>query len=169
MGAFGEAFAAFAQPLIDQTDGSPEQVQKALSLSQLCYNTALLPADKREEMFAEFRSSLDMDDDEFDDFRRSLLDPMIARHEEMFPFLHQRMRVSASGGGRSSWLEPRPLAWEPRPPLPRKNRRSTATRPVAAAAARNTSFAAAPRAADDLAQASGRSERAGDACISAAG
>jgi hypothetical protein len=43
MVAIGDAFAAFAQPLIDQTDGSPEDLQKALSLSQLCYNTALLP------------------------------------------------------------------------------------------------------------------------------
>ncbi len=31
MGAIAEAFAAFAQPLIDQTDGSPEQVEKALA------------------------------------------------------------------------------------------------------------------------------------------
>lgn len=113
MGAFGEAFAAFAQPLIDQTDGSPEQVQKALSLSQLCYNTALLPVDKREEMFAEFRSRLGMDDEEFDDFRRSILEPMIARHEQMFPRLHQRLREPSTAGGRSSWLEPRPLAAGP--------------------------------------------------------
>jgi len=114
MGAFGEAFAAFAQPLIDQTDGTPEDLQKALTLSQLCYNTALLPADKRQEMFAEFQASLDMDDDEFDDFRRSVLEPMIARHEQMFPFLHQRRRAASSGGGRSSWLEPRPPASDPR-------------------------------------------------------
>ena len=64
MGAFGEAFAAFARPLIDQTDGSPGQLKKALSLSQLCYNTALLPADKREEMFAEMRASLAMEADD---------------------------------------------------------------------------------------------------------
>ena len=113
MGAFGDAFAAFAQPLIDQTDGSTEQIQKALSLSQLCYNTALLPADKREEMFAEFRSSLGMDDDEFDDFRRSVLEPMIARHERMFPRLHERLRGSSSTGGGLSWLEARPLASDP--------------------------------------------------------
>ena len=29
MGAIAEAFSAFAQPLLDQTDGSPEQVEKA--------------------------------------------------------------------------------------------------------------------------------------------
>ena len=41
MGAIAEAFAAFAQPLIDKTDGSLEQVQNAFTLSQLCYNLAL--------------------------------------------------------------------------------------------------------------------------------
>lgn len=115
MGAFGDAFAAFAQPLIDQTDGSLEQVQKALSLSQLCYNTAILPADERQEMFAELQSSLGMDDDEFDDFRRSVLEPMIARHEEMLPRLHQRLHKMSSAGGRSSWAEPDWLGPEPPP------------------------------------------------------
>jgi uncharacterized protein YecA (UPF0149 family) len=89
-------------------------VQKALTLGQLCYNTALLPPDKREEMFAEMQSSLGMDDDEFDDFRGSLLEPMIARHEQMFPMLHQRLRAPASVGGPPSWLEPRVVASEPR-------------------------------------------------------
>jgi uncharacterized protein YecA (UPF0149 family) len=136
MGAFGEAFAAFAQPLIDQTDGSPEGLQKALGLSQLCYNTALLPPDKREEMFAEMKASLGMEADEFEGFRRSLLEPMIARHEAMFPLLHQRLRTGASAndspsdspaGDHSSWTkpdwlapEPRPFASEPRAALPEK-------------------------------------------------
>ncbi|MGH7134950.1 MAG: hypothetical protein ACREHD_04375, partial [Pirellulales bacterium] len=114
MGAIGDAIGAYIQPLIDETDGSPEQVQKALSLGQLCYNTALLPADKREEMLAEFRSSLGMDDDEFDDFRRSVLEPMIARHEQMFPLLHERRRAPAPVSGPPSWLEPRVLASESR-------------------------------------------------------
>jgi uncharacterized protein YecA (UPF0149 family) len=120
MGAMADAFAAFAQPLIDQTDGSPEQLQKALTLSQLCYNAALLPADQREEMFADCRSSLGMNDDEFDDFQRSILEPMIARHEQMFPLLHQRRRALSSAGGPSSWIEPRSLASEPRAAAPAK-------------------------------------------------
>lgn len=120
MGAMGDAIGAYIQPLIDQTDGSPEDVKKALLLGQWCYNTALLPADEREEMFAEMRSSLGMDDDEFDDFRRSVLEPMIARHEQMFPLLHERRRAPASVGGRSSWPEPRPLASEPRAAQPEK-------------------------------------------------
>ena len=119
MGVIADAFAAFAQPLIDQTDGSPEQLQKALTLSQLCYNAALLPADRREELLADCRYGLGMNDDEFDDFRRSVLDPMIARHEQMFPLMHQRRRASSSSAG-SSWMEPGSLASEPRDEAPAK-------------------------------------------------
>jgi hypothetical protein len=32
-----------------------------------------------------------MDDEEFDDFRRSVISPMIERHPEMFPLMHQRV------------------------------------------------------------------------------
>ena len=32
MGAIAEAFAAFAKPLLDQTDGSEEQLNKALQI-----------------------------------------------------------------------------------------------------------------------------------------
>ncbi len=38
MGAIAEAFRDYAQPLLDQTDGSEEQLRKALGLSQICYN-----------------------------------------------------------------------------------------------------------------------------------
>jgi hypothetical protein len=85
MGALAEAFVAYAQPLLDQTDGSEEALNKAFSISQFCYNLALLPEDGREQSMREMRSSLTMDDDEFDDFRRSVLVPMIRRHQEMFP------------------------------------------------------------------------------------
>lgn len=100
-------------------------MQKALSLSQLCYNTALLPPDKREEMFAEMKASLAMEADEFEDLRRSLLEPMIARHEAMFPLLHQRLRARAStndspAGDRSSRAKPAWLAPEPRAAAPAK-------------------------------------------------
>ncbi|HVA47670.1 MAG TPA: SEC-C metal-binding domain-containing protein [Pirellulales bacterium] len=96
MGAFGEAFAAYAKPLLDQTDGSQEDLSKALTLSQLCYNLALLPADQQDAAIADMQSSLDMDDEEFDDFRRSLIEPMIRRHGEMFPRMHQRGFTAAS-------------------------------------------------------------------------
>jgi hypothetical protein len=43
MGVIANAFVAFAQPMLDQTDGSMEQMEKAFAISQLCYNLALLP------------------------------------------------------------------------------------------------------------------------------
>ncbi len=94
MGAIADAFVAYAQPLIDQTDGSQEEMEKAFAISQLCYNLALLPDDSRETTLSEMRKDLPMDDQEFDVFRRSILVPMILRHKEMFPLMHRRI----SGG-----------------------------------------------------------------------
>ena len=85
MGALAEAFVAYAQPLLDQTDGSEEQLNKAFAISQMCYNLALLPDDEREKLLDETQQSLGMDDEEFADFRQSIVDPMLRRHEEMFP------------------------------------------------------------------------------------
>lgn len=90
MGAMAEAFVAFAQPLIDQTDGSQEELKKALTIGQLCYSLALLPEDEREAMIRGMQPDLEMGDEEFDDFRRSVVDPMVQRHHEMFPSLHRR-------------------------------------------------------------------------------
>lgn len=105
MGAFGEAFGEFARPLLEQTDGSQEQAEKALQISLLCYNAAILPDDQREDMLAQMRPAFEMDDAEFDDFRRSIVDPMIARHKEMFPLLHQRRPAPATAERRPpSWL-----------------------------------------------------------------
>ena len=91
-----------AQPLIDQTDGSVEQMNKAFAISQLCYNLALLPEDSRDKTLSEMRPTLKMDDEEFDEFRRSIIDPMIRRHEEMFPRMHRR--------GSANLCAERPLA-----------------------------------------------------------
>ena len=57
MGAIAEAIVAYAEPLLDQTDGSMEQLNKALTISQLCWNLALLPEDERDQMVSEMRSS----------------------------------------------------------------------------------------------------------------
>jgi hypothetical protein len=85
MGAIAEAIVANMQPLLDQTDGSQEQLNKAAAIGQLCYNFALLPEDSRETMLDEVRPSLKMNDEEFDVFRRSVIAPMIQRHEQMLP------------------------------------------------------------------------------------
>jgi SEC-C motif len=89
MGSLADGFAAFAQPLLGQTDGSREQVEKAFALSQICYSLALTPEDNRESMLSELRPSLNMNDDEFDKFRRGIVEPMIRRHQEMFPLMHR--------------------------------------------------------------------------------
>jgi uncharacterized protein YecA (UPF0149 family) len=94
MGAMGEAIVAFAQPLIDETDGSIEQVNKALSISNLCWNMALLPEEKRQSSINSLGEALSMDDAELEDFQRSIILPMIRRHEEMFPKLHQRESIT---------------------------------------------------------------------------
>jgi hypothetical protein len=90
MGAIAEGFVAYAQPLLDQTDGSVEALKKAFAISQFCFNLALLPDDSRDSMLSEMRRTLEMDDKEFDAFRRSIVDPMIQRHQEMFPLMHRR-------------------------------------------------------------------------------
>src|SRR5258708_2307222 len=91
MGAIAEGIVAYTQPLIDQTDGSLEQLERAFAIGQLCYNLALLPEDKRDTAISEMRTTLQMNDEEFDDFRRSIVIPMIQRHQEMFPRMHQRV------------------------------------------------------------------------------
>ena len=90
MGVIAEGFAAYAQPLLDQTDGSEEQLNKAFAISQFCFNLAILPEDGRDQAMREMMSILKMDDEEFDDFRRSIVLPMIRRHHEMFPQMHRR-------------------------------------------------------------------------------
>jgi len=96
MGAIAEAIVAYAQPLLDQTDGSEEQLNKAMTISQLCFNLALQPEDKRDQMLSEMRPALHMEDDEFNEFRRTIIDPMIRRHQEMFPLMHRRGSIAAS-------------------------------------------------------------------------
>jgi len=90
MGAIAEGIVAYAQPLLDQTDGSQDQLSKALAITQFCYNLALVPAEKRETALSEMRPAFEMDDAEFDEFRRSIVLPMIERHRQMFPAMHSR-------------------------------------------------------------------------------
>ena len=89
MGALADSFVAFAQPLIDETDGSIVQLNKAFEMAQLCYNLALLPEESREETLTELQPNLAMDDEEFAEFRRTVIDPMVRRHEDMFGRSHR--------------------------------------------------------------------------------
>jgi len=106
MGAIAEAFTAYAQPLLDQTDGSLEQLNKAFAISQLCYNLALSREDIRDKTLSEMRQAIEMDDEEFDDFRRSVIFPMIRRHQEMFPLMHQRISLDPSQSGPALPAQP---------------------------------------------------------------
>jgi hypothetical protein len=90
MGAIADAVVAYMQPLLDQTDGSVEDMNKALALGQLCYNLALLPDDDRDASLREMQQASNMGEAEFADFRQSIIDPMIQRHKQMFPGLHRR-------------------------------------------------------------------------------
>jgi len=115
MGAIAEAFADFAQPLLDQTDGSLEQLNKAFALSQLCYNLALLPEERRETSLGELRISLEMNDEQFDAFRREVIDAMIRRHHEMFPRMHGRVFVDLLQSSSSPQMPVRSAISETRP------------------------------------------------------
>ena len=85
MGVIAESIVAYAQPLLDETDGSPEEMQKALSIAQICWNLALLSGQEQEKLIADMRLALKMNDAEFADFRKSVIEPMILRHHQMFP------------------------------------------------------------------------------------
>jgi uncharacterized protein YecA (UPF0149 family) len=76
---------AYAQPLLDGTDGSHEQMQNALTIAQLCWNLALVPQTEQEERLAQIRPALKMNDAEFEEFCELVVVPMIKRHREMFP------------------------------------------------------------------------------------
>jgi hypothetical protein len=89
MGATADAIAAYTQPLLDQTDGSADQLNRAFALGQICWNLAMLPEEGRDEALGQMRPTLKMDDDEFEAFRRSVVVPMIRRHQEMFPRMHR--------------------------------------------------------------------------------
>lgn len=93
MGAIAEAMANFARPLLDATDGSMDQMNRALMIGQLCWNLAVTPEARRDDFLAAMRPSLNMDDDEFESFRREVVRPMIRRHEEMFPGLHRLTEI----------------------------------------------------------------------------
>jgi len=84
-----------------ETDGSAAQLNRAFTIIQLCDNLALTPEDSRDQTLCETRLSLKMDDEEFDDLRRSVVLPMIRRHQEMLPQMHRRGSTNFSQSGPS--------------------------------------------------------------------
>lgn len=90
-GGSGNAIQSFLQPLIDQTDGSPEQVEKAISLGMLFWNMALTPDDI--DLTQELRQTLVevgiADPDEQKEFF-ALARREVERHRRLFPEMHRR-------------------------------------------------------------------------------
>lgn len=84
-----EAFLRYAKPLTDGTDGSEEEMRKALSIAAVCWNLALAkdPA-QQEQTMAKIKETLPFSDEEFEQFRQDILEMMIGRHRRMFPELH---------------------------------------------------------------------------------
>lgn len=72
MGILAESLAAYAQPLLEGTDGSIEQMNRALALAQVCWNLALLPEEARNEALRELEPSLNMEPGELEAFRRTV-------------------------------------------------------------------------------------------------
>ena len=64
MGVLAESMAAYAQPLLEATAGSLEQVNRALALAQVCWGLALLPEEARNEALLELEPSLKMEADD---------------------------------------------------------------------------------------------------------
>jgi len=106
MGALAESIMTYAQPLLDELGGSPEGMQKALAMAQVCWNLAILPEDEREELLAELRTSFPMNDSEFEDFRKAVILPMIRRHHEMFPHMRQQGSMNHSNEPAAPQIQP---------------------------------------------------------------
>ena len=96
MGAIADAFVTYAQPLIDETDGSESAMNRAMAVAQMCWNFALMPEDRRETAIDEMKPTLKMTDEEFAEFRQKVILPMIHRHHEMFPGLRDHFKRTSN-------------------------------------------------------------------------
>jgi uncharacterized protein YecA (UPF0149 family) len=92
VGAIADGILAYAEPLLEQTDGSVSQMNRAMGVAQICWNAALMPEAQRGTALDEMKAALKMTDEEFAEFRQHIVLPMIQRHREMFPGLHARSK-----------------------------------------------------------------------------
>ena len=82
-----QQFVDFAQPLLDSTDGSKTETQRALTLAQFLWNVAITrDPEEREGMLEELLREL-APDTEREAFA-AIAREMLQRHREMFPELH---------------------------------------------------------------------------------
>ncbi len=87
--------AEYAQPLLDETDGSSTSVQAALNFAMLFWNLAVTRDDAtRERHLAEMKQRIDeAERAEFDQTTRM----MVERHWRMFPEMHEKSGTSGEG------------------------------------------------------------------------
>jgi uncharacterized protein YecA (UPF0149 family) len=85
MGAIADALMEYMRPLTDAMKDTPEGLEKALALGQLCFNLGQMDDDARAEHLGQIRDSMGLSDEEFAGFFRDLILPMLVRHEQMFP------------------------------------------------------------------------------------
>lgn len=79
----------FAQPLLEATDGSREQLEHALRVGMLFWNLAIMQDEgEREKMLDEMTSKVTSDENRRQDFRL-IARQMVERHRRMFPELHR--------------------------------------------------------------------------------
>ena len=102
MGAIADAIVAYAQPLLDPTDGSLDNMSRAMTVAQVCWNLALVPEERRDAAIEELKPGLQMTDEEFAEFRQHVILPMIQRHREMFPGMHGRSTQTSNAVGAMS-------------------------------------------------------------------
>ena len=95
LGVIAEGIMAYAQPLFDSSDGSIEQMNRAMLLAQACWNLALVSEDQRDAEIDMMTSILKIPDAEFPDLRQKVILPMIRRHYEMFPGMHARSKQTS--------------------------------------------------------------------------
>lgn len=85
MGAIADALLEYMRPLTDAMSDSPEGLEKALALGQVCFNLGQMDEDSRAECLERIRDSMSLSEEEFAEFYVTLILPMLIRHEEMFP------------------------------------------------------------------------------------
>jgi preprotein translocase subunit SecA len=90
MGAIADAIAAYAEPLLKDSSGTPEGIQFAFAMAQLCWNLAVAPEEEWDEILNFMKKELKLEDAEFEECKRDIFFPMVKRHKEMFPNLHDK-------------------------------------------------------------------------------
>jgi hypothetical protein len=82
-GGLAQQMIEFVQPLLDNSDGSKEQVEKAISFGMLCWNIAILPRAERAAEIEAAEHDIAKTDEDREAFR-DLAELMLARHEKLF-------------------------------------------------------------------------------------